>query len=86
MCPRIPTRLPDVFYQFTRRVALHPDGRSMVIGTHLGPIRWVRGKKLNIPANLDPKAPRPRLAYSLDGRFLAFAPPKGGLSFQEGPG
>jgi len=56
----------------------------MAIGTHLGPIRWARGQKPSIPAHLDPKAARPRLAYSPDGRYLAFAPEKGGLKLWDG--
>jgi serine/threonine protein kinase/WD40 repeat protein len=61
------------------RAALHPDGEKMVIGTHLGPLPWVRGQKLSPPAQLDPQKPRPHVTYSPDGKYLAFAPVAGGL-------
>ena len=50
--------LPAVFYQ-TWRVALHPEGQAMAFGTHLGPIRWVRGQKPNIPRTSIPGHPGP---------------------------
>jgi WD40 repeat protein len=70
--------LPQVFFALWR-AALHPDGESLVLGTHLGPVRWVRGQPMKVPEGLDPRKPRPRLAYSADGKYLAFAPGDGGL-------
>jgi WD40 repeat protein/tRNA A-37 threonylcarbamoyl transferase component Bud32 len=70
--------LPEVFNQ-DWRVALHPDGKSMVIGTPKGPVRWARGQTPDLPPGLDPAPTRPRLAYSQDGQYLAFAPAGGGL-------
>jgi serine/threonine protein kinase/WD40 repeat protein len=70
--------LPKVFYQ-DWRVALHPDGKSMVIGTPQGPVRWVRGQIPKLPPGLDEIPPRPRVTYSPDGQFLAFAPAAGGI-------
>jgi WD40 repeat protein len=70
--------LPQVFFALWP-AALHPDGEALVLGTHLGPVRWVRGQSLQPPEGLDPKKPRPRLAFSSDGKYLAFAPGEGGL-------
>jgi WD40 repeat protein len=75
--------LPLVYYQ-AWQVAMHPDGQMMAIGTHLGPICWNRGKKPVIPKSIDPSQPRPRLAFSPDGQFLAFAPEHGGLELWDG--
>jgi WD40 repeat protein len=66
------------------RVALHPDGTAMAIGTHKGPVLWERGKPLKLPDGLDPTKPRPRLAYSPDGKYLAFAPTTDGLELWDG--
>jgi WD40 repeat protein len=60
-------------------VALHPDGKAMVIGTPKGPVYWQRGRKPTLPAGLDPSHRRPRLWYSPDGAHLVFAPAEGGL-------
>jgi hypothetical protein len=70
--------LPIVYF-LVWRVAVHPGGRSLVIGTHRGPVRWERGRPPRLPEGLDPKQPRPRLAYSPDGTYLAFLPAGGGL-------
>jgi WD40 repeat protein len=70
--------LPYVFHQ-SWKVALHPDGKLLAIGTHRGPIRWIRGQKPRIPPDLDPALPRPRLEFSPDGKYLAFAPVEGGV-------
>lgn len=70
--------MPQVYY-LVWRVALHPDGQALAVGTHLGPVRVERGRKLQLPERLDPKQPRPRLAYSPDGKLLAFLPTTGGL-------
>lgn len=60
----LPDPLPAVFHSVWR-VALHPDGEAMVIGTHLGPVRWVRGQRIEQPpGELDPKRPLPRLTLS----------------------
>jgi serine/threonine protein kinase/WD40 repeat protein len=61
------------------RAALHPDGEALVLGTPRGPVRWVRGEPLRLPEGLSPADPRARLAYSPDGKYLAFAPETGGL-------
>jgi serine/threonine protein kinase/WD40 repeat protein len=61
------------------RVALHPAGKALVIATHLRPIRWVRGQPLKLPKALDQNQPHPRVAFSPDGKYLAFAPAAGGL-------
>lgn len=72
------TPLPRVFTA-AWRAAIHPDGNSIVVGTHLGPVRWTRGQPFVAPDGLDEKKPRPRLAYHPDGNVLAFAPSDGGL-------
>ena len=64
--------------------AIHPDGQMMAIGTNLGPLRWVRGQPLPEPKNLDRDGPRPRLAFSPDGKYLAFAPTDGGIALYDG--
>jgi WD40 repeat protein len=68
-----------VFQPLIWRAALHPDDRSMVVGTHRGPIRWVRGEQFPLPEGLDAMQPRPRVAYSHDGQYLAFDDPGSGL-------
>jgi WD40 repeat protein len=70
--------LPQVYFALWP-AALQPDGEAMVLGTHRGPVRWVRGRSLQVPEGLDPRKPRPRLAFSADGKYLAFAPGEGGL-------
>lgn len=70
--------LPGVYYAGWR-TAIHPDGKSMMIGTPDGPVRWVRGQPFVVPHELDADKPRPRLGYSPDGTYLAFAPGNGGL-------
>jgi WD40 repeat protein len=72
------THLPVSSF-FPWRVALHPSGEALAIGTHLGPIRWVRGQEFKRPRGLDPAKPRPRLAFSTDGKYVVFAPADGGL-------
>jgi eukaryotic-like serine/threonine-protein kinase len=81
-------RLPRHFSQ-TWPVALHPDGEAMVIGTDQGPVYWARGQEPRATfarklQELDPRAARPRLWYSPDGKRLAFAPPAGGLQLWDG--
>jgi serine/threonine protein kinase/WD40 repeat protein len=65
-------------------VALHPDGRAMAIGTANRPVRWERGKKPELPPHLEPVPALPRLAYSPDGQYLAFAPAKDGVQLWNG--
>jgi WD40 repeat protein len=72
------TGLPDQ-YPYSWRVALHPDGEALAIGTPEKPVRWVHGLPLQLPKNLDPEQERPWLWYSPDGRYLLFAPATGGL-------
>jgi len=59
--------------------ALHPNGRTLVIGTHLGPVAWNFGKALPQPAGLDLRQRRPRLWFNPEGSLLALAPETGGL-------
>jgi len=65
-------------------VALHPDGRAIAVGTAKGPLRWERGKKPELPPDLELVPARTRLAYSPDGQFLAFALAGGGLELWNG--
>jgi WD40 repeat protein/tRNA A-37 threonylcarbamoyl transferase component Bud32 len=65
-------------------VALHPDGDVLVIGTHQGPVPWKCGQPLRLPDGLDPQQPRPRLAFSPSGKYLAFAPADGRLELRDG--
>ena len=66
------------------RVALHPDGSPMVIGTANGPVRWVRGQKPSLPKDVDLAVPRSRVSYSPGGQYLVFASAKGGLELWDG--
>ncbi len=61
------------------RTAMHPSGQWMAVGTLAGPVLWKRGQKLRRPAAPQLGQRPPRLAYSPDGRYLAFAPAEGGL-------
>jgi WD40 repeat protein len=65
-------------------VALHPNGKMMAIGTPKGPLVWRRDQHLEVPKDLDETKPRPRLAYSPDGKYLALMPPEGGLQVWDG--
>jgi WD40 repeat protein len=70
----LPNLFPSVW-----RVAQHPDGKSLVLGTRRGPVRWVEGQPLRLPRDSKPERPGPRLWYSPDGKYLAYAPAAGGL-------
>lgn len=60
--------------------SLRPDGQEMIIGTALGPIRWQLGQKLELTDEMLARKALPRLCHSPDGKFLALAPARGGLS------
>jgi hypothetical protein len=76
------TSLPH--YVFANwRVALHPSGKRLAVGTHLGPLPWVRGERFQHPPDLDRGKERPRLSYSPDGKYLLFAPAAGGLELYD---
>jgi WD40 repeat protein len=70
----LPSKFPLIW-----PAALHPGGEELALGTPLRPVRWMRGKPLKLPEDLDPRQTRPRLAYSPDGQYLVFAPATGGL-------
>jgi WD40 repeat protein len=76
-------RLPEVFHQVWP-ATLHPDGKSMVIGTSKGPARWVRGERPRLPDRLGTNSPQWSVTYSPDGQYLALAPPDGGLELWDG--
>jgi WD40 repeat protein/tRNA A-37 threonylcarbamoyl transferase component Bud32 len=71
----------DLPWDWTRDwpVALHPGGMSMALGTASRPIYWELGHPLQLPTGLDERSPRPRLWYSPDAKYIAFAPSDGGL-------
>src|SRR5262249_51998435 len=76
------TSLPyNVFANW--RLALHPSGKRLAVGTHLGPLLWVRGEQFHHPPNLDPQKERPRLSYTPDGKYLLFAPAEGGVELYD---
>jgi serine/threonine protein kinase/WD40 repeat protein len=71
-------KLPDDHFH-DWPVALHLDGTSLAIGTHLGPLRWKVGRPWQPPPGPDPGKPLPRITYSPDGKYLVFAPADRGL-------
>jgi WD40 repeat protein len=60
-------------------VALHPDGKTMAVGTPTGPRFWKAGCPFMDADRLDRKGPRPWLGFTPDGSSLVFAAPDGGL-------
>jgi WD40 repeat protein len=75
-------RLPDDAFHLWP-VALHPRGNEAAIGTNAGLIRWKSGQPNPVPEGTRPAWPC-QLAYSPDGKYLAFAPPDGGLTLCDG--
>jgi len=59
--------------------AIHPDGRSMAIGTTARPILWRRGETLTLPEGLTEPLPGSRVVFSPAGDWLLCAPDDGGL-------
>jgi hypothetical protein len=64
--------------------AMHPDGQSMAVALPGGPVRWEHGRPLAVPPGTRGDAPRPRLAYGPDGKFLACAWSDGRLEVYDG--
>jgi hypothetical protein len=75
---------PERDFTLAWPAAMHPDGEWMAVGTRERPVRWVRGERLAIPPNQSPLGRRPRMAYSPDDQYLAFAPADGGLEVWDG--
>jgi WD40 repeat protein/tRNA A-37 threonylcarbamoyl transferase component Bud32 len=65
------------------RVALHPSGKWLAFGAPQGPRLWRRGRPFPAAGSLPQDGPRPRLWYSPDGAYLAFAT-AGGLDLYDG--
>jgi WD40 repeat protein len=61
------------------RVALHPDGKSMAVGTAKGPRYWRAGSPFTGAERVGLEGPRPWLCFTPDGSYLVFAAPDGGL-------
>ena len=65
-------------------VALHPDGKSLVLGVRPKPVLWKFGESLQVPAgSTDDNSGKllcgPRLVYSPNAHYLAAIPRTGGL-------
>jgi WD40 repeat protein len=82
---RCRAQLPE---QFPRpwRVAMHPSGNRLAIGTYRRPVVWRIGEPLRLPAGTNAHGPRSRIFYSPDGRLLALAPETGGLELWDEAG
>jgi WD40 repeat protein len=75
--------VPDHF-TLTRRVSLHPDGKSLAVGTSGGPRLWRAGSSFTSANEWEREGPRPWLTFSPDGSSLIFAAPDGGLELWDG--
>jgi hypothetical protein len=75
---------PERDFMLAWPAAIHPDGESMAVGTRARPVRWVRGEQIAIPPGEAPVGRGPMLAYSRDGKWLAFASAAGGLEVWDG--
>ena len=66
--------------------AIHPNGKSLAIGTPSGPIQWIRGVKPNVPPAYLPAPNKeiisihpPVMTYSPRGTYLAYASNSGSI-------
>src|SRR5205085_7195758 len=75
--------LPD-YFALPWRVALHPDGKTLAVGTAAGPRLWRMGSPFTGAAGLEVKGPRPWPRFTPDGSWLVFAAPDGGLEVWDG--
>ncbi|MSR57084.1 MAG: hypothetical protein EXS05_05365 [Planctomycetaceae bacterium] len=73
------TELPGISPNLPWPVALHPSGQELAVAASDRPYRVVPGKPAGFPANATNRRPQPRVAYSYDGHYLAYAPASGGL-------
>jgi WD40 repeat protein len=71
-------------FAFSWCAALHPDGKSMAVGTSTGPRLWRAGAPFTGAAGVDQKGPRPWLTFTPDGSSLLFAAPDGGIELWDG--
>jgi hypothetical protein len=71
------------FFLYEWPVAIHPGGTRIAIGTPDRPTLWQMGQPLQWPAGLDTHRPRPRLAFTPDGRHLVFAAASGRLELYD---
>jgi WD40 repeat protein len=65
------------------RVALHPSGTILALGTPGRPTLWRPGERLQIAPELAGLERPPFLAYDPDGQFLAFVPEAGRLDLYD---
>jgi WD40 repeat protein/tRNA A-37 threonylcarbamoyl transferase component Bud32 len=80
--------LPDLGF-LTWTAALHPDGKVIAVGAAKRPVRWRCAEAFQYPAESATPVGRnqdelPRLVFSPDGAYLAFAPTGGGLELWDG--
>src|SRR5262249_21368867 len=73
-----------VHFALPWRVALHPDGKALALGTATGPRFWRAGSPFTGARGLQAKSPRPWLSFPPDGSLLVFAAPDGGLEVWQG--